>query len=554
MHRRPLLLALAGAMLPRLAPAATPAATPPAQADLARLQAHLRFLADPLLEGREAGTRGFDLAAAYVASQFAQLGLKPQGDAGSYAQQVPLKTARLAEPAPALSLCQGERCEPLAYLDEFSIRPDLGRAHNDLSAPLVFAGHGIVSPAFGLDDYAGLDVRDKIVVVLAGRPSAVPPEEGAHLGNLRNKGELAARRGALGIIQLATPRSEIAAPFHLARQYADSVAMDWLTADGRSGNEVAGLRASVTISLQAAPRLLAAIAPDYLALVTDAEAGRAVPRGELGLSARVVYDTTHGEARSGNLVGLLEGRHPQRKHEFIVMTAHLDHIGRKPGPQGDVIYPGAMDNALGVATLLETARLLTLGTAPDRSVLFVALTGEEKGLIGSSYFASHLPVPAAALTAAVNVDMPILLHDFREVVALGGPHSTLGATVTRVARRLGLQTAPDPEPAQSRFTRSDQYSFVRRGIPAVIVGPGAASFDPQQDGAALMRDFRRLRYHQPGDDLGQAWHGRAMRRYAQLHHALLLDIAQDPQRARWLPGDFFGEQFAPDGRAPNRAP
>ncbi len=547
MRRRPLLLALAGTALTPLARAATRTPTP--QADVARLQAHLRFLADPLLEGREAGTRGFDLAAAYVASQFAQIGLKPLGNAGSYAQPVPLKTARLAATPPTLTLCQGERCVPLAYLDEFSIRPDLGRAQNDIDAPLVFAGHGIVAPAFGLDDYAGLDVRDKLVVVLSGRPSALPPEEGAHFGNARNKGELAAQRGAIGLIQLATPRSEIASPFHLARQHADTVAMDWLTPDGGGGNEVAGLRASATVSLQAAPRLVAALTADYLQLVTDAEAGRAVPRGDLGLTVRLVYGTVHGLARSANLVGLLEGRHPQRRHEFVVMTAHLDHVGRKPGPQGDVIYPGAMDNAMGIATLLETARLLAQGPAPDRSVLFVALTGEEKGLIGSSYFASHPPVPAAALTAAVNVDMPILLHDFSEVVALGGPHSTLGATVARVARRLGLGTAPDPEPAQSRFTRSDQYSFVRRGIPAVIVGPGAASFDRRDDGAALMRDFRRLRYHQPGDDLGQPFRWPAVQRFAQLHHALLLDIARDPQRARWLPGDFFGELFAP-GRAP----
>jgi len=540
MQRRFLLQALAGLALPSLASAATSKL----QADLARLQAHLRFLADPLLEGREAGTRGFDLAAAYVASQFAQLGLKPLGEAGSWLQAVPLKTGRLAAPAPVLALCRGDRCEPLAYLDEFSTRADLASTHSDVSAPLVFAGYGIQAPGFGLDDYAGLDVRGKIVVTLSGRPPALPPEEGAHFGSARTKAELAVKLGAIGLIQLATMRSEIVAPFHLARQYADSIAMDWLAPDGSGGNEVAGQRVSATVSVQAAPKLLAALGTDYARLVADAEAGRPVPRGDLGLSARLVRDTAHGQALSHNVVGLLEGRHPRLKREVVVLSAHLDHLGRKPGPNGDIVYPGAMDNALGVATLLETARLLAQGPAPERSIVFVALTGEEKGLIGSSWFASHPPVPAEWLVAAVNIDMPILLHDFSEVVALGGPHSTLGAAAQRAAARLGLKMAPDPDPAQSRFTRSDQYSFVKRGIPAVILGAGAASFDKRDDGASLMREFRRLRYHQPGDDLGQPFRWNAVQRFAQLHRELLLDITRQPARPQWLPGDFFGELFA----------
>ncbi|HEY9105611.1 MAG TPA: M28 family metallopeptidase [Roseateles sp.] len=540
MQRRPLLQALAGLALPSLALAASP----DRQADLARLQAHLRFLADPLLEGREAGTRGFDLAAAYVASQFAQLGLKPLGEAGSYLQPVRLKTGRLAATAPVLELCRGDRCEPLAYLDEFSTRADLMAAHSDVSAPLVFAGYGITAPSFGLDDYAGLDVRGKIVVTLWGRPPALPPEEGAHFGSARTKAELAVKLGAIGLIQLATMRSEIVAPFHLARQYADSISMDWLAPNGSGGNEIAGQRVSATVSVQAAPKLLAALNTDYARLVADAEAGRSLPRGDLGLSARLVRDTVHGQALSHNIVGLLQGRHPQLKREVVVLSAHLDHLGRKPGPNGDIVYPGAMDNALGIATLLETARLLAQGPAPQRSIVFVALTGEEKGLIGSSWFASHPPVPADTLVAAINIDMPILLHDFSEVVALGGPHSTLGAAAQRAAARLGLKTAPDPEPAQSRFTRSDQYSFVRRGIPAVILGAGSASFDARDDGATLMREFRRLRYHQPGDDLSQPFRWSAVQRFAQLHHELLLDITRQPERPQWLPGDFFGELFA----------
>jgi Zn-dependent M28 family amino/carboxypeptidase len=539
MRRRPLLQALAGSALPLLGRAESVRRP---QADLARLQAHLRFLADPLLEGRETGTRGYDLAAAYVASQFAQLGLKPLGEAGGYGLPVPLKTARLAAPAPVLELCRDGRCERLAWLDEFSARPDMALPHSEAEAPLVFAGYGIQAPAFGLDDYAGLDVKGRIAVVLSGRPPQMPSEQGAHFGNARTKQELAARHGAIGVITLATPRSEIVAPFHNNRLFADSVAMDWQAPDGRGGSDIAGMQAVASVSVQAAPKLLAALRTGYAQLVADAEAGKPLPRGDLGLSARLVRDSVHGQARSHNVAGLIEGRHPRLKHEVVVLSAHLDHLGKK----GDSVYPGAMDNAVGIATLLEVARMQAHGALRlDRSVLFVALTAEEKNYLGSVHFARHPPVPAAALVAAVNIDMPILLHDFSDVVALGAQHSTLGAAVERAARSLGLKVAPDPAPEQSRFTRSDQYSFVRQGIPAVILGPGGNSFDATEDGNALMRDFRRLRYHQPGDDLAQPFHWRAMQRFAQLQWELLMQIGLQPERPRWLPGDFFGELFAP---------
>lgn len=514
------------------------------RASLAALQAHLRFLASPLLEGRETGSRGFDIAAAYVASHFSRLGLRPLGDDGGYTQAVRFRTARLAPATPVLRLWRGAQSESLAYLDEFSTRPDLGATHSEVTAPLVFAGYGIRAPAFGLDDYAGLDVRGRIVVVLTGRPLKLPSEEGAHFSSRQTKAALAASLGAVGLISLATPRSETISPFHLARQYAGTTSMDWQGPDGQGGSEFTSLRGAATVSLQLAPRLLAGLAGDYRRLVADAEAGLPVPRGPLGITAEMVRDSVHGEARSHNIVGLIDGTHPQRRHEHLLLSAHLDHLGRKTGPQGDVIYHGAMDNAMGMATLLEVASLLAQAPqAPERSILIAALTGEEQGQLGSSYLAAHPPVPAAQLAAAVNIDMPILLHDFNEVVALGGEHSTLGAAVARAAAGLGLRTVPDPQPEQARFTRSDQYSYVRRGIPAVILGPGTGSFNAQEDGATLMRDFRRLRYHQPSDDLGQPFHWGAVQRHAQLQLAVAQEIANQAERPRWLPGDFFGELY-----------
>lgn len=543
--RRRGLLGSAAAWSAGLPAAAFAAGNARPRASLAALQGHLRFLASPLLEGRETGSRGFDIAAAYVASHFARLGLQPLGDDGGFAQGVRLKTARLASTPPVLRLWRGARSESLAYLDEFSTRPDLQATHSEVTAPLVFAGHGIQAPGFGLDDYAGLDVRGRIVVVLAGRPPHLPSEEGAHFSSRLTKMAVAARLGAVGMISLGTPRSERVAPFHLARQYAGTAAMDWQGPDGQAGSETAALRGWAAVSLQKAPDLLAALTRDYPRLVADAEAGRPVPRGPLGLTAEMSCDSVHGHTRSHNVVGLIPGQHPQRRDECLLLTAHLDHLGRKTGPQGDVIYPGAMDNALGLATLLEVASLLAQGPQPQRSILVAALTGEEQGQLGSAYLAAHPPVPAAQLTAAVNIDMPILLHDFSEVVALGGEHSTLGAAAARAAAGLGLKTVPDPQPEQARFTRSDQYSFVRRGIPAVILGPGTGSFNAQEDGAALMRDYRAQRYHQPGDDLSQPFHWGAVQRHAQLHADLMQLLADQAERPQWLPGDFFGELFRP---------
>ncbi|MGM9484012.1 M28 family metallopeptidase [Roseateles sp. NT4] len=539
MKRRGLLDAAAAVLAAAALPAA--ARSRPPQAELRRLQAHLRFLADPLLEGREAGTRGFDMAAQYVAAQFAQLGLQPLGEAGGYAQAVPLKTARLdlGKP-PTLELCRGDSCESLAWLDDFLTGPDIHLARSELSAPLVFVGYGITAPKFGLDDYAGLDVKGKIVVTLSGRPPRLPTEEGAHFSSGRTKAELAVQRGAIAVFRLATPRSEIVAPFHNGRRFVDGLDMEWLTPEGRAGSDVPGLLGRANLSLQKAPQLLASLTADYTQLVADAEAGRPIPRGDLGLSARLVRDSIHGQAGSHNIVGRIEGSHPRLRHEHLLLTAHLDHLGRK----GDVIYPGAMDNAVGVALLLETARLL-VQARPQRSVIVAALTAEEKGELGSSYLASHPPVPAGSLVAAINIDMPILLHDFRDVVTLGAEHSTLGAAAARVARRLGLQTSPDPMPEQSRFTRSDQYSFVRQGIPAIILGPGGASFDAREDGNALMSEFRRERYHQPGDDLGQPFHWRAVQRFAQLQAEVVMEVANESGRPHWLPGSFFRQTFSP---------
>ena len=522
----------------------TLAGPPGGVADRNTFKAHMAFLADDLLEGRETGTRGFDIAARYIAGQFAQYGVQPRGDQGKYLQAVPLKTGLLVKNSPVLEVRRKGGVEALAYLDEFFMAPRLSADEVDFAAPLVFVGFGITAPRFKHDDYAGIEVKGKIVVMLTGNPPGFPSEEGAYYGSRRAKNELAAKHGAIGIISLQTPRMERVLPFAELRQYSDSVAMDWVTSDGRGSSEIPGLQGSALLSMSAAGKLFSEVDVKLDAIYAAASAGQPVPRMDLNLSARLAQRTTRSVASSNNVVGMVEGSDPVLNGEFVVFTAHLDHLGIKPGMTGDNIYNGAMDNASGVATLLEMARLIAqMPVKPKRSILFIAATGEEKGLLGSDYFATNPTVPASSMVANVNLDMPILIYNFSNVIAFGAEHSTLEEMTARAAAELKLGLVPDPMPEQALFIRSDQYSFVRQGVPSIFLVTGTGSFDKNENVAELVSGFRHSHYHQPSDDMSLPINWDAAERFAQLNYVLGIDIADSPERIRWKRGDFFGDLF-----------
>jgi Zn-dependent M28 family amino/carboxypeptidase len=262
------------------------------------------------------------------------------------------------------------------------------------------------------------------------------------------------------------------------------------------------------------------------------------------VSASLASRSEHTRVTSPNVVGLLEGSDPALRSTFVVCSAHLDHIGVLGAGDGDRINNGAYDNALGSAVVLEMARVLAgLGTRPRRSVLFLFVTAEERGLLGSDYFAAHPTVPRAGLVADVNVDMPLVLFPIAEVVAFGAENSTLDAPARAAAASLGLALAPDPMPEETIFVRSDQYSFVRRGVPAVYFAPGMRSSDPAQDGPRLFREFIERHYHRPSDDLSLPMDPDAIAVYTRANVALGWTIAQGPAAPRWKPGNFFGETF-----------
>jgi hypothetical protein len=526
--------------------AARPAGDPALDQALARVsgravRAHVEFLADDLLEGRATATRGYDLAARYVAAQLALLGLSPAGENGSFFQPVPLLESRLASGSLALRGPAGEVA--LTHRQDFVMGADALRTESRVEANVVFAGFGVTAPRQGQDDYAGLDVKGRIVAVLSGAPARFPSEERAYHASRMRKAELAAEHGAAGLLTLLTPAEEKRTPWERVLGFAGAPTTRWTHPDGQPEGALETLKGSALLRVAAAQRLFAASPVAFDAAIADAE--KPSFRGvALGVSAVLGSRSEHTRVTSPNVVGLLQGQDPRLRSTFVVYSAHLDHIGLGSEESGDRINNGAYDNALGSAVVLEVARVLAgLGTRPRRSVLFLFVTAEERGLLGSDYFAAHPTVPRAGLVADVNVDMPLVLFPIAEVVAFGAENSTLDGPAKAAAASLGLALAPDPMPEETIFVRSDQYSFVRRGVPAVYFAPGMRSADPAQDGPRLFREFIERHYHRPSDDLSLPMDLDAVAVYARANVALGWKIAQDPVAPRWKPGNFFGETF-----------
>jgi hypothetical protein len=532
------LLPLAAALSLALAGAAPaqPAAAPAFSAD--RFKAHVAFLADDLLEGRDTGSRGHEIAAAYVASQFMALGLQPGGTNGSWYQQVPFRSALLAgKPRFTLTGLSGQTVWENG--SEMAVGASLAAEKDDVSAPVVFAGYGAEAPQYGADDYKGLDVRGKTVAVFAGLPKGLPSEIAAHLGD--TKAEVAAKHGAVGMITLYTADYAKRRPFAAFANRGARPVLGWVGPDGRPGE--GGTRFSATASETAAAALFAG-APRSFADVR-AEVDRGVdPKGfALTTTLRLERQSTWTTIRSPEVIGLLSGSDPKLKGEYVILMGHLDHLGmrRNAKPGEDAIYNGALDNAAGVATMLEAARAFaTSGERPRRSILFIANTAEEKGLLGASYFASNPTVPVAKIAAAVDLDMPLLLYRFTDVIAFGADHSTVGQTVRRAAAEMGVGLSGDPMPEENIFVRSDHYEFVKEGVPAIMLATGWAN-----GGGAKWKAFLGGAYHHPNDDMAQPIDWESGARFARLNYLIARELADAPQRPLWYRGDYFADAFAP---------
>ena len=525
----------------------------PEKVNAERIKAHVAFLADDTLKGRDTGSEGHQIAANYVTSNFKQLGLLPQGEHGTFEQVVTFRKAFLEDGSAKMSIENADGTVDLTFKDDFIMSGSALETDSMVQAETVFVGYGVIAPDFGYNDYEDIDVKGKIVVVLTGRPDDLPSEEGAHIGSGREKIRHAAERGAVGFITIHTPKREKVRSFKKSAKYAGTPRLSWVGKDGMPFGRSPEIKGGAYVHHEKASALFSGAEKTLEEVFANDTENKAIKGFPLTAKVTLASKSRHEEITSPNVVGTLEGSDPTLKNEYVVFSAHLDHIGvssshgdeHEEGEVVDKINNGALDNASGVSILLETARLLaSQPTAPKRSVLFVVVTGEEKGLLGSSYFANNPTVPAMQMVANVNLDMPLILYPFADVIAFGSTHSSLGDIVETAAKKIDISLSPDPMPEQALFTRSDHYSFVKAGIPSVFLMTGFKSKDPEIDGGKMFGDFLKNHYHQHSDqiDLPIRWDAAAS--FAEVNMMIGLEIANGDKRPTWNQGDFFGKTFA----------
>jgi Peptidase family M28 len=507
----------------------------------AGLRAHMAFLADDLLEGRGTGTRGYQLAANYVRAQFEEMGLKPAGGNGSYFQNVPFRRIELVQDKSSLTVTRNGTSRTLTFAKDYVTGGDPLSADTTAEGRVVFVGFGVSAPEFGYDDYAGVDVRGKIVAALYGAPSKLPSAPGAHFSSTEKKLQMAADHGAIGFISIWAGKREERTPFSEYVRYFHGPDLRWLDEKGVPNDAQPRIRGVVRISSGTAAALFEGAPKSWKSALQAAENSQ--PQGfPLDASVSMHIVSRYSEVASPNVAAILPGSDANLKNEYVVFTAHLDHLGIGDPVKGDNIYNGAGDNASGTAALLEMARAFSeLHPAPRRSLLFVAVTGEEEGLLGSDYYAHNPTVPITQIVANINMDEISFLYDFKDIVPLGGEHSSLGAVADDVARHMGLIVSPDPMPEEVYFIRSDQYSFILQGVPALYIGEGLQPVDPDLDGKKMQLDWEAQRYHQPSDDMSQPFDFNATVKCTRVDLAVGYEIAQMTERPHWNAGDFFAK-------------
>jgi Zn-dependent M28 family amino/carboxypeptidase len=542
------LTCLFAAACERKAPEASPATQTAAAASPAakRIETDLRTLADDKMEGREAGTRGYDLAADYVAKRYADIGLQPAGDNGSFFQRVPLLKALRLQQGAAFVIERDGRRSALAFREQYLPSLNYDNPRHSLTAPAVFVGQGVHAPELAYDDFAGIDVRGKIAVLFPGAPARFDNDRRAFYSSGAEKLRTLVARGAVGAVFVNTPEQESRSPWTRSMATWDKPGMRLRDADGKGIDTFSQLRAAASASAASAAQIFAGTGTTPEALFKAAEDGK-LTSFDLPGTLTLAGSTRIEPAESRNVVAKLPGSDAQLSREHIAYTAHLDHVGIGAPVKGDRIYNGALDNALGISIMLEAAReLADAPVKPKRSMLFIALTAEEKGLLGAEWFVRQPTVPEAGLVANINMDMPVMLAPSKDVVPIGVEHSTLKTALDEAAREIGVALSPDPFPEEVVFVRSDQYAFVRAGIPAVYLDGGVVSVEENDTSAKdSFEKFLRQCYHQPCDDAAQPIQYEDAARLAKLNARIGVLVGDAAERPRWNDGDFFGDRFAP---------
>lgn len=501
--------------------------------DTMAIRSHIAYLADDKLKGRAPGTAGYQMAVDYVISEFTKLGLKPAGDQGSFTQNFSLRRSSLEPGSLSMMVTDGE-----GNTDSFFVRNDISLSAHPVKsevsiqkAPVVFAGYGVDIPGIH-NDYKDINVKGKIVVVLKISPLGLASDYQSHFTSVGYKMEIARSKGAIGMIVVY---DRPIAPPQPVLQNALNPEKTEAYGSGYIGN--------VDVFMTATNNFLSAIllssGKSYARVMAALKPG--TPQSfEIGKKLSIRYKSRHTDIETSNVIGMIPGSDPVLKQEYVIHTAHLDHIGIGNPVDGDSIYNGAHDNASGVASLLEIAKLYKkTGVKPKRSILITMVSAEESGLLGSAYFATHPSIPKSAIVANVNTDMPTFIAPMLSVVPLGATHSSLLKNVQYAAKVLNLDIQADPEPEQSFFTRSDQYSFVREHIPAVHCKNGRKTDIPGFDLDAYIKSWRAKYYHQPADQIDGLFRFSAAKTYIQLNFLISYSIAMEKQRPAWNKNAYF---------------
>lgn len=517
-----------------------------------QIRAHIRFLSDTLLQGRAPGTPGYDIAARYVATELEGMGLHP-AVAGKWYQPVPLEKAVTDEAASSFALTVKGKQQQLTGAKDYMLSTWFAtpagkdtKAESDVDAPIVFVGFGVTAPDQKYDDYAGVDVHGKIIATIYGAPSSFPSTERAYYSDGVIKAKNAVAHGAVGVISIMLPEDWKRYPWEWLVPQIQMGEMHWLNKEGVPHDFFPQLKGYVLLSEKTAEALLAG-APKTLDQVFAAAKASKPQAFALPATARIhtVANTTVIE--SPNIVAELKGSDASLRDQYVVYTAHVDHLGICPAVAGDNVCHGALDNASGTASLLEIVRAYaSLPKPPRRSVLFVFVTGEEMGLLGSDYFAHYPTVPLKSIVANVNIDgAPGAYFPMKDVVVLGSEHSTMSNEVNSAAKALGYDLSPDPMPEEVLFIRSDQYSFVLQGVPAVDVTDGVKSTDPKVNGLDVVKKWLVTRYHTPLDNMDQPIDFDSAAKGSVMNFLVGYEVAQRNNVPEWNQGDFFGSTFGP---------
>lgn len=498
-----------------------------------RWLAHVRFLASDAMRGRDTASPEHLKAARYVAAEFKALGLLPGAPDGSFLQPVSFAKRRVRESECSLDLVFGDRVEHLELGKDATLPMSIDQA-DSIEAPLVFVGYGISVPEQGYDDLARVDLKGKVAVFIQGGPASVTEPRRSQAQFAGERWARLREKGAIGLISIRNPRRPEGGSWEhsAAQRFKPGMSLAEPALDERQGQ-----RLLLNLNVLQAHKWFADSGYRLGDLLALADSSAAMPTFPLAARVRAKVRYDREVVTSHNVIARLPGRDPKLADEYVVLTGHLDHLGVGAPVEGDSVFNGAMDNASGVAALIEVARTLApKARRPLRSVLFVIVTGEEKGLFGSYYYTIRPTVPLERIAANINLDMVLPIVPLKNLVIHGVDESTLGDMAKSEAQESGIVVLPDPEPRRNPFIRSDQFNFIRAGVPALAFSAAAVPGSPED---SLLRAWNRDRYHEPSDDLAQPINVGAPSQLIRFATRLTALVANAPARPRWKDQSFF---------------